>query len=35
MNALAASFVSSPAEEDVDWKLSATISPCYVTVFHS
>lgn len=32
MNALAASFVSSPVGENVDWKLSATISPCHVTV---
>ncbi|XP_059444630.1 uncharacterized protein LOC132176414 [Corylus avellana] len=33
VNALAASFVHSPVEENVDWRLSATISPCHVTVF--
>lgn len=32
VNALAATFVSSPVGEDVDWRLSATISPCHVTV---
>ncbi|KAM1609645.1 hypothetical protein ACFXTN_020154 [Malus domestica] len=32
VNALAASFVHSPVGENVDWRLSATISPCYVTV---
>ncbi|KAG8658937.1 uncharacterized protein LOC110610326 isoform X2 [Manihot esculenta] len=32
-NALFASFVRSPVGENVDWKLSATISPCHVTVF--
>lgn len=32
MNALAATFVSSPGGESVDWKLSATISPCYIMV---
>lgn len=32
MNALAASFVHSPVGESVDWRLSATISPCHVTV---
>lgn len=31
-NALAASFVHSPVGENVDWRLSATISPCHVTV---
>ncbi|XP_073302377.1 uncharacterized protein [Primulina huaijiensis] len=33
MNALAASFVHTPAGEKVDWSLSATISPCHATVF--
>ncbi|KAL5541456.1 hypothetical protein UlMin_009166 [Ulmus minor] len=32
LNALAASFVHSPVGENVDWRLSATISPCHVTV---
>lgn len=32
LNALAASFIHSPVGENVDWKLSATISPCHVTV---
>ncbi|CAM9004161.1 unnamed protein product [Rhodiola kirilowii] len=32
-NALAASFVYSPVKENVDWKLSATISPCHVTLW--
>ncbi|XP_062178337.1 uncharacterized protein LOC133883124 isoform X2 [Alnus glutinosa] len=32
VNALAASFVHSPVGENVDWRLSATISPCHVTV---
>ncbi|KAK8499441.1 hypothetical protein V6N12_012495 [Hibiscus sabdariffa] len=32
VNALTASFVHSPAGENVDWRLSATISPCYVMV---
>lgn len=32
VNALAASFVHSPVGENLDWKLSATISPCHVTV---
>ncbi|CAK7326271.1 unnamed protein product [Dovyalis caffra] len=32
VNALSASFVHSPVGENVDWKLSATISPCHVTV---
>ncbi|XP_024982723.1 uncharacterized protein LOC112519038 isoform X5 [Cynara cardunculus var. scolymus] len=31
-NALAASFVYSPVGENLDWRLSATISPCHVTV---
>lgn len=31
-NALVASFVHSPVGEHVDWRLSATISPCHVTV---
>lgn len=31
-NALEASFVYAPAGEDVDWRLSATIAPCHVTV---
>ncbi|XP_062108869.1 uncharacterized protein LOC133819601 isoform X1 [Humulus lupulus] len=31
-NALAASFIQSPVGENVDWKLSATISPCHVTI---
>jgi vacuolar protein sorting-associated protein 13A/C len=32
-NALAASFVQSPVGENLDWSLSATTSPCHVTVF--
>ncbi|KAF5752107.1 hypothetical protein HS088_TW01G00014 [Tripterygium wilfordii] len=32
VNALAASFVQSPVGENIDWRLSATISPCHVTV---
>ncbi|ONI27903.1 hypothetical protein PRUPE_1G110200 [Prunus persica] len=32
VNALAASFVYNPVGENVDWRLSATISPCHVTV---
>ncbi|XVF38939.1 hypothetical protein REPUB_Repub20aG0145800 [Reevesia pubescens] len=32
VNALTASFVNSPVGENVDWRLSATISPCHVTV---
>ncbi|XP_043709636.1 uncharacterized protein LOC122658659 isoform X2 [Telopea speciosissima] len=32
VNALAASFVHSPVGENVDWLLSAKISPCHVTV---
>ncbi|XP_048235070.1 uncharacterized protein LOC8261314 isoform X2 [Ricinus communis] len=32
VNALSASFVKSPVGENVDWRLSATISPCHVTV---
>lgn len=31
-NALEASFVHLPVEEDVDWRLSATIAPCHVTI---
>ena len=31
-NALVASFVRSPVGENVDWRLSATISPCHATV---
>ncbi|XP_078433928.1 calcium-dependent lipid-binding family protein isoform X2 [Wolffia australiana] len=31
-NALSAAFIHLPAEENVDWKLSATIAPCHVTV---
>ncbi|XP_078179744.1 uncharacterized protein LOC144573852 isoform X2 [Carex rostrata] len=31
-NALVASFVHAPLGEDLDWKLSATIAPCHVTV---
>lgn len=32
VNALAACFVYSPVGENLDWRLSATISPCHVTV---
>lgn len=32
VNALTANFVHSPVGENVDWRLSATISPCHVTV---
>ncbi|XVE82332.1 hypothetical protein DITRI_Ditri15bG0139900 [Diplodiscus trichospermus] len=32
VNALTASFVHSPVGENVDWRLSATISPCHVMV---
>ncbi|KAL6002802.1 hypothetical protein ACLOJK_023024 [Asimina triloba] len=32
VNALAANFVYSPAGDDVDWRLSATIAPCHVTL---
>ncbi|KAJ6768459.1 hypothetical protein OIU74_022180, partial [Salix koriyanagi] len=32
VNALSASFVHFPVGENVDWRLSATISPCHVTV---
>ncbi|XP_031479692.1 uncharacterized protein LOC116250249 isoform X3 [Nymphaea colorata] len=32
VNALAATFVYSPSEKDVDWRLSANIAPCHVTV---
>ncbi|KAJ3675683.1 hypothetical protein LUZ60_004725 [Juncus effusus] len=31
-NALVASFVHCPIGQDLDWKLSATIAPCHVTV---
>ncbi|XP_028555160.1 putative vacuolar protein sorting-associated protein 13A [Dendrobium catenatum] len=31
-NALEASFVHAPVGEDVDWRLSAAIAPCYVTI---
>jgi vacuolar protein sorting-associated protein 13A/C len=31
-NALVSSFVHAPLGEDLDWKLSATIAPCHVTV---
>ena len=31
-NALVASFVHLPVGENVDWRLSATISPCHATV---
>nr|GMC90754.1 vacuolar protein sorting-associated protein 13A-like isoform X2 [Ipomoea batatas] len=33
VNALEASFVHSPSGENVDWRLSARISPSHVTVF--
>ncbi|GFZ13853.1 calcium-dependent lipid-binding family protein [Actinidia rufa] len=32
VNALSANFVHSPIGENVDWRISATISPCHVTV---
>ena len=32
MNALVASFVHLPIGENIDWRLSATIAPCHVTV---
>ncbi|KAL1372338.1 hypothetical protein AAHE18_01G196400 [Arachis hypogaea] len=32
VNALAASFVHLPIGENIDWRLSATIAPCHVTV---
>ncbi|XP_047337153.1 uncharacterized protein LOC124940662 [Impatiens glandulifera] len=32
VNALSATFVRSPVGENVDWRLSAMISPCHVTV---
>ncbi|XP_065863891.1 uncharacterized protein [Euphorbia lathyris] len=32
VNALSANFVRSPVGENVDWRLSATISPCHVMV---
>lgn len=35
VNALAASFIYLPTGENLDWKLSATISPCHVTVRRS
>ena len=31
-NALVSSFVHSPVGDDVDWRLSTTISPCHATV---
>eukprot|EP01018_Ginkgo_biloba_P025446 Gb_15429 [translate_table: standard] len=31
--ALAATFVHSPFEENIDWKLSATVASCHVTVW--
>ncbi|KAL2906378.1 putative vacuolar protein sorting-associated protein 13A [Bienertia sinuspersici] len=31
-NALVASFVRSPGGEEVDWKLSAAMCPCHVTI---
>lgn len=34
VNALAASFIHMPVGENIDWRLSATISPCYVTVIN-
>ncbi|KAG8370579.1 hypothetical protein BUALT_Bualt14G0131800 [Buddleja alternifolia] len=33
VNALQASFVHAPSGENVDWRLSAVISPCHATVF--
>lgn len=30
--ALAATYVQSPFDENLDWKLSATMSPCHVKV---
>ncbi|XP_019418850.1 PREDICTED: uncharacterized protein LOC109329610 isoform X2 [Lupinus angustifolius] len=32
VNALVASFVHLPVGENIDWRLSATIAPCHVTV---
>ncbi|XP_068666865.1 uncharacterized protein [Aristolochia californica] len=32
VNALVASFIYLPVGENVDWRLSATIAPCHVTV---
>ncbi|KAG2314342.1 hypothetical protein Bca52824_017464 [Brassica carinata] len=32
-NALMASFVKSPIGENIDWRLSATISPCHATIW--
>ncbi|XP_010524589.1 PREDICTED: uncharacterized protein LOC104802610 [Tarenaya hassleriana] len=31
-NALVANFVNSPIGENIDWRLSATISPCHATI---
>lgn len=31
--ALASTFVHLPFEEDLDWKLTATMSPCHVKVW--
>lgn len=31
-NALDASFIHAPVGEDVEWRLTATIAPCHVTV---
>ncbi|WOH07393.1 hypothetical protein DCAR_0726823 [Daucus carota subsp. sativus] len=33
LNALAATFVYLPIGENVDWRLSATITPCHATVY--
>lgn len=35
MNAIEASFVHSPSGENVDWRLSARISPSHVTVSYT
>ncbi|KAG7594430.1 Vacuolar protein sorting-associated protein 62 [Arabidopsis thaliana x Arabidopsis arenosa] len=32
-NALMASFVNAPIGENIDWRLSATISPCHATIW--
>ncbi|KAJ0228735.1 Vacuolar protein sorting-associated protein 13 [Hirschfeldia incana] len=32
-NALMACFVKSPVGENIDWRLSATISPCHATIW--
>lgn len=32
-HALAAKYVQSPYDENLDWKLSATMSPCHVKVY--